>query len=103
MIAALTRLLCGAVARWVDCEPPTGQRIYFANHSSHLDFAVIWSSLPPSIRRRTRPVAAEDYWTQSRLRRWLAVTVFRAVLIPRSNISRANNPITTRNGIRNSP
>ena len=42
------------------------QRIYFANHSSHLDFIVIWSSLPPAMRRFARPVAGRDYWETRR-------------------------------------
>jgi 1-acyl-sn-glycerol-3-phosphate acyltransferase len=56
--------------------------VYFANHSSHLDFVVLWSSLPPEIRARTRPVAAQDYWEKG-LRRAIAVNVFRAVLVAR--------------------
>ena len=42
------------------------QRIYFANHSSHLDFVVIWSALPPRLRRHARPVAGRDYWDAAR-------------------------------------
>ena len=36
------------------------------------------------MRARTRPVAARDYWEQSRLRRYLATRVFRAVLVDRA-------------------
>ena len=42
------------------------QRIYFGNHSSHLDFIVIWSALPPRLRRHARPVAGRDYWARER-------------------------------------
>lgn len=82
MIAAAARLISGVQVRWVDSEPDSRQAVYFANHSSHLDFVVLWSSLPPEIRRVTRPVAAQDYWNQG-LRRTLAVNVFRAVLVAR--------------------
>ena len=37
-----------------------------------------------NIRARTRPVAARDYWEASRLRRYLAEQVFRAVLVDRA-------------------
>jgi 1-acyl-sn-glycerol-3-phosphate acyltransferase len=82
IIAGAARLVSGVNVRWVDCEPDTRQTIYFANHTSHLDFVVLWSSLPAEIRARTRPVAAQDYWEKG-LRRRLAVNVFRAVLVAR--------------------
>ena len=36
-LAAVARLLSGASVRWIDCQPDTCQRVYFANHTSHLD------------------------------------------------------------------
>ena len=72
----------------------SGQRVYFANHSSHLDFIVIWAALPDSARSRVRPVAAAEYWEKGPLRRWLAGKVFRAVLIPRNpSRMREANPL----------
>ena len=89
-LAAVCRLFSGAVVEW-RCDPSSDvQRIYFANHSSHLDFVVIWSALPPSLRRSARPVAGRDYWEQTAVRRCLARQVFRAVLIERSGDGSAN-------------
>jgi 1-acyl-sn-glycerol-3-phosphate acyltransferase len=51
-----------------------------------------WAALPSSIRVKTRPVAAQDYWTTSALRRWLADDVFRALLIERRKVTSENNP-----------
>lgn len=62
------------------------QRIFFANHTSHLDFILIWSSLPRHVRERTRPVARRDYWEQSRFRRYYVREVFDAVLIDRAGL-----------------
>ena len=62
-IVWLTRLLVGAYPQWVGCTPSHTQRIYFANHSSHLDTIAIWASLPAVLRGTTRPVAAKDYWS----------------------------------------
>ena len=46
-LASACQLLTGPTVEW-RCDPDTAlQRIYFANHSSHLDFVVIWSALPP--------------------------------------------------------
>ena len=83
LLAAGTRLVTGAVGRWVDCEPSTRQRIYYANHSSHLDILLLWASLPREVRRLTRPAAARDYWSATPLRRYLALRVFNAILIDR--------------------
>lgn len=82
VIAALARLISGVQVRWVDSEPDPRQAVYFANHSSHLDFVVLWSSLPAEVRAVARPVAAHDYWNAG-LRRAVAVSVFRAVLVAR--------------------
>ena len=82
-LATGTRLLCGASVRW-QCDPTaTQQRIYYANHSSHLDFVMIWSSMPPRLRRSARPVAGRDYWQRGATRQYLAWRVFRAVLVER--------------------
>jgi hypothetical protein len=61
--------------------------------TSTLDAAVLWAALLSSIRGRTRPVAAKDYWTVSVLRRWLANDVFRALLIERRKLTSENNPL----------
>jgi 1-acyl-sn-glycerol-3-phosphate acyltransferase len=83
-LAIGSRVICGATVRW-HCDPhAVCRRIYFGNHSSHLDFIVIWSSLPADLRRSTRPVAGQDYWERTRLRRYLAGHVFHAVLIDRA-------------------
>jgi 1-acyl-sn-glycerol-3-phosphate acyltransferase len=87
LLASACRLISGATVEW-RCDPyGDAQRIYFGNHSSHLDFIVIWSALPPRLRHRTRPVAGRDYWDQSGARRFLAGSVFRAVLIDRNGSS----------------
>jgi 1-acyl-sn-glycerol-3-phosphate acyltransferase len=87
LIAALGRGLSGVQVRWQGCAPEPQQRIYFANHTSHLDFVVLWSALPKELRARTRPVAAKDYW-QAGFRAYLAERVFRAVLVERGVAAR---------------
>lgn len=78
------RLATGAQALWKGCAPEPRQRIYFANHTSHGDFVLLWAALPRYIRRTTRPIAGEDYWYASKARRWIVDRVFRAVTIPRA-------------------
>src|ERR1700716_4650361 len=90
IIAALARGLSGAEVRWQGCSPELRQRIYFANHTSHLDFVVLWSALPPEVRARTRPVAAKDYWEKG-VKAYLAQRVFRAVLVQRRAAAEAGN------------
>lgn len=95
LLAALARLISGASTRWIDCQPDTCQRVYFANHTSHLDVLVLWSSLPPAVRNLTRPVAAKDYWEKGRVRRYLATRVFDALLIDRTVIKVHQSPVDT--------
>src|SRR5882757_5084361 len=92
-LVALSRLVSGTRARWVGCEPHARQRIYFANHTSHLDTLVLWSALPSSLRPLTRPVAARDYWAASFARRFLAEKIFNAVLIDRTSADPDANPV----------
>jgi 1-acyl-sn-glycerol-3-phosphate acyltransferase len=83
-LARVARVIAGASVRFTaPLDPPERQRVYFGNHTSHLDFILIWSALPAAARQRTRPVAGADYWTRGRVRRYLATRVFRAVLIER--------------------
>jgi len=83
-LARLARLIAGASVRWTAPPgPPDVQRVYFGNHTSHLDFILIWSALPAAARARTRPIAGADYWGRGRVRRYLATRVFHAVLIER--------------------
>jgi 1-acyl-sn-glycerol-3-phosphate acyltransferase len=95
VLALAARILSGASARWIDSQPDTCQRVYFANHSSHLDAIVLWSALPAPVRELTRPVAAKDYWTGGRVRRYMATRVFNAVLIDRTEIKVHHSPINT--------
>jgi 1-acyl-sn-glycerol-3-phosphate acyltransferase len=92
VLAALAKLLSGASVRWVDCQPDTCQRVYFANHTSHLDVLVVWSSLPRQLRALTRPVAAKDYWEKGAVRRYVARS-FNALLIDRTNIKVHKSPV----------
>ena len=92
ILALVGRLLSGATARWIDCQPDTCQRVYFANHTSHLDALVVWSLLPRDVRAVTRPVAAMDYWGQGAIRRHIAKS-FNALLIDRKNIKVHRSPV----------
>lgn len=92
VLSLTARLLSGSSVRWIDSQPDTTQRVYFANHTSHLDAIVVWSALPSHVRRLTRPVAAKDYWTGGWVRRYLAKT-FNALLIDRKEIKVHQSPV----------
>lgn len=92
-IILFARLLTGMQARWNGCLPAAVQRIYFANHSSHGDFVLIWGCLPPDLRPLTRPVAGADYWNKSGLRRFIGKDVFNALLIDRTRSDPGSDPV----------
>jgi 1-acyl-sn-glycerol-3-phosphate acyltransferase len=91
IIIGLTRFLVGGAGVWIGCLPSTRQRIYFANHSSHLDTIILWAAMPPDLRRRVRPVAAADYWGKGKLQRYVALRILNAVLVERKG--GASNPL----------
>ena len=93
VICGVARAVTGARALWRGCAPQPVQRVYFGNHSSHADFVLIWSSLPPALRRQTRPVAGADYWDRGGLRGYLIHRVFRGVLVDRERTGRDVDPI----------
>lgn len=88
-VVGIARVLAGGNVRRVGFTPDERQRIYFANHASHLDFVLVWAALPPRLRAVTRPVAAKDYWDRPGLRRYLGVKVFNAVLVDRQPAQQA--------------
>ena len=93
LITGFARLVTGAQARWIGCAPLPEQRIYYANHASHADFALVWACLPPDLRVNTRPVAGADYWEKGRLRRFISHKVIRGVLIDRDRATRTEDPV----------
>jgi 1-acyl-sn-glycerol-3-phosphate acyltransferase len=92
LLVGIVKLLVGAYARWIGTTPAATQRIYFANHTSHIDTLAIWSSLPRALRRRTRPIAARDYWGKG-LRKYIATRGFGAVLIDRAREDSTTDPL----------
>ena len=70
-ISTFARFMTAPRAIWQGIEPVPHQRVYFANHSSNGDFVLLWTALPTPLRRKTRPVAALDYWLKSPLRAFI--------------------------------
>lgn len=91
-LCSFARTLTGMRSIWANSPFETKQRIYFANHASHADFVLIWTSMPARLRGRTRPIAAADYWLQGGVRRYLSKRVFNCVLIDRTP-RRDHNPV----------
>ncbi len=92
LLVLLAKVLFGAYPRWIGVAPSPRQRIYFANHGSHLDTVTLWAALPPELRRRTRPVAARDYWGGG-LRAVIAHRALNAVLIDRQRSHPDEDPL----------
>lgn len=92
-IVLFARAITAVRAIWAGEGLPPRGCIYFANHSSHGDFILIWAVLPPRLRRRARPVAGADYWLKSPLTTFIGREVFDAVLIERDREKRTQDPI----------
>lgn len=97
-ICAFAKAVTGVRAIWRGSSPIARQRIYFANHTSHGDFVLIWAVLPHALRQQTRPVARGDYWQRGALRRFIAERVFHGVLIaPTAGRHHSLNPLEQMN------
>jgi 1-acyl-sn-glycerol-3-phosphate acyltransferase len=92
-LVLFARAITAVRADWRGVAPVVRQRVYFGNHVSNGDMPILWSVLPPPIRRMTRPVAAADYWLKSPLRAFTGAEVFRAVLIDRRPEERTEDPM----------
>lgn len=92
-IVWLVRLLVGAYPRWIGCTPKATQRIYFANHTSHMDTVVLWAALPAALRANTRPVAAKDYWGGGGFKTRIAREELNVVMIERAREDRTGDPL----------
>ena len=87
----LIRLLIGAYPRWLGCKPIAKQRIYFANHTSHIDTLAIWAALPPHLQKTTHPVAAFDYWGKNAFKKYIVTEGLNAVFIARAREDRTED------------
>lgn len=93
-ITSFARILTAVQPVWQGFDPSQRrQRIYFANHVSHGDFVLIWTVLPQSQRRRTRPVAGADYWRKGGMRQFIGSDVFNSLLIERNRDGVEDDPI----------
>ena len=94
LIVGIAHLVTAVRGNWKGTAPSSQQRVYYANHASHGDFVLIWTVLPPHIRRQTRPVAGADYWLKTRLKTFIGREVFNAVLIDRNPENRDSDPVS---------
>jgi 1-acyl-sn-glycerol-3-phosphate acyltransferase len=93
LLSLLARAVTGVRPIWAGSRPSHDQRIYFANHASHGDFILLAACLDGDARRRTRAVAAADYWGKTKLRRFVAEDLLNSVLIHRTWSDPSDNPI----------
>jgi 1-acyl-sn-glycerol-3-phosphate acyltransferase len=82
LLCLLVRVLVGSYPAG-KALPEGPQRVYFANHTSHLDTMTLLASMSIDERSRSRPVAARDYWAADKLRLWIASQVLNVVFIDR--------------------
>jgi 1-acyl-sn-glycerol-3-phosphate acyltransferase len=84
LLTFILRVLVGAVPQWIGCKPTNALRIYYANHTSHMDTLALWCALPGELRVKTRPVAARDYWSGAGIKSYVATHGFNVLFIDRS-------------------
>ncbi len=94
LLFPVLRLFCRSIR--IERDPALlagdGPFVFVANHASHADTVLILRALPPRVRRRMAPAAAEDYFFRSRPRGAIASLLVGAFPFPRrgrSGLARA--------------
>lgn len=82
-LLGVVRLVAGAYPVWHHGTPNATQKIYFSNHTSHVDTLAILAALPGELRSHVRPVAARDYWERGKAKVHIANNLLNVVLIDR--------------------
>jgi 1-acyl-sn-glycerol-3-phosphate acyltransferase len=73
--------------------PKKGPFILIANHNSHMDTLTLMNLFPLQQLHHIHPAAAEDYFCAHRFLSWFSGTFFNVIPIPRTHITKANNPL----------
>ena len=68
------------------------QFILIANHNSHMDTMAIMSAIPSRYIHRVHPIAAEDFFGGSKMKKWLMRYMVNAALIPRKKADSEKEP-----------
>lgn len=79
--------------RWAGTAPSTVQRIYFANHQSHVDEMLMIGALAKKGCAAVRPICDKSYWTKTWLRQWLTTHAFDCIYIDREQSSNGLDPL----------
>lgn len=84
-LLGVVRMVAGAYPVWHKGAPSATQKIYFSNHTSHVDTLAILAALPQVLREHVRPVAARDYWQSGKAKVHIARNLLNVVLIDRKH------------------
>ncbi len=93
IIRPLVLLIVGVNIRHREKLVSSQPAIIVANHNSHLDTMVLMSLFPLKLLKKTRPVAAVDYFLRSRLLSWFALKIIGVVPINRDTRKSKEDPL----------
>lgn len=87
LFMAFVRAYCRLRVDGIEHLPRTGAFLLAANHSSHADTAVVYATMPPTLRRRVVAAAARDYFFNNGVRQVVSRVLFNTIPITREGVS----------------
>jgi 1-acyl-sn-glycerol-3-phosphate acyltransferase len=93
LVRFVVLIVLGLNVRHRERLPVKGPAILVANHNSHLDTMVLMTLIPGNLLRKTKPVAAMDYFMRNPYLAWFAINIVGIIPIERASKKSAEHPL----------
>jgi 1-acyl-sn-glycerol-3-phosphate acyltransferase len=93
LVKFVVLIVLGLNVRHRERLPVKGPAILVANHNSHLDTMVLMTLIPGNLLRKTKPVAAMDYFMRNPYLAWFAINIVGIIPIERASKKSAEHPL----------
>lgn len=93
LVRFVVSIVLGLNVRHRERLPTKGPAVLVANHNSHLDTMVLMTLIPGRLLKKTKPVAAMDYFMRNPLLAWFALKIVGIIPIQRKRSDSSEHPL----------